>query len=392
MISLIQTAEGALNETHAILQRMRELAVQSSNDTNNAEDRGALQDEMNQLSEEITRIAEDTSFNTKSLLDGSFTGTFHIGSDADQNITLSVSKMDAEALQVANLNWSGGAGATVGTPTGDTAITESGAGADLDTTSYTGANGDVSFTLGSDFAVNTTTPHTAGAVSETSGDGAATTVSNGTFNEAATITITVGAGGTTPGDVTVTDDNSGATWTVTDEGGGVYKATSDNGQSFEFDSSKLTANDVDTFSVTAGTPTATYNGSVEVTLANGAKEKISLTNFDPSSAKVQTANGLKLDLADNLTAANAGDSATFSISGMTSTVGTGGISISSQADANSAITTINTAIETVSGERSKLGAYQNRLEHTINNLGTSAENLTAAESRIRDVDYDLAAA
>ncbi len=65
--------------------------------------------------------------------------------------------------------------------------------------------------------------------------------------------------------------------------------------------------------------------------------------------------------------------------------------LTTQAGAESAITTINNAIKTVSAERSKLGAFQNRLDHTINNLGTSSENLTAAESRIRDVDYALAA-
>ncbi|KLU57496.1 MULTISPECIES: flagellin Hag [Paenibacillus] len=192
-ISLIQTAEGALNETHSILQRMRELAVQSSNDTNTDKDRTALQDEVNELAKEITRISNTTEFNTKKLLDGSAsTGggvtsaadlTFHIGANQDQNITLKIKAMDAKTLAV------------------------SGAGAS---------------------------------------------------NVAAT----------------------------------------------------------------------------------------------------GTAAGVAVD----------------------------GIGISTQASANAAITTINTAIETVSSERAKLGAYQNRLEHTINNLGTTSENLSAAESRIRDVD------
>lgn len=170
-ISLIQTAEGALNETHSILQRMRELAVQSSNDTNVTSDRTALQQEVNALSEEITRIANNTEFNTQKLLSGGFkTKTFHIGANAGQSINLSIDSMTATSLKV-----------------------------------------------------------------------------NGTD---------------------------------------------------------------------AGT----------------------------------------------------------------------GISISSQGKADSAITIINTAIATVSTERSKLGAVQNRLEHTINNLGATSENLTAAESRIRDVD------
>jgi flagellin len=182
-ISLIQTAEGALNETHSILQRMRELAVQSSNDTNTDTDRTELQKEVNQLASEITRISKNTEFNTKKLIDGSADsangGTafnFHIGANSDQSLTLDIADMGAVALGVA----------------------------------------------------------------------------------------------------------------------------------------------------TAGANPAT----------------------DPDIA----------------------------------------ISIANQSDANTAIDTINGAIETVSAERSKLGAYQNRLEHTINNLGTSAENLTAAESRIRDVD------
>lgn len=98
-ISLIQTAEGALNETHSILQRMRELAVQSANDTNVTADRTALQDEVAALTSEITRIAESTEFNTQNLLDGSFTSkTFHIGANSGQSISLSVATMDAKGL------------------------------------------------------------------------------------------------------------------------------------------------------------------------------------------------------------------------------------------------------------------------------------------------------
>ncbi|MEE1131346.1 MAG: flagellin Hag [Caryophanon sp.] len=118
-ISLIQTAEGALNETHSILQRMRELAVQSANDTNVTSDREALQLEINSLSQEISRIANDTEFNTQKLLNGSFKGTtiteavtggnatqsggkvFHVGANSGQAINLSIGTMTATALGVA---------------------------------------------------------------------------------------------------------------------------------------------------------------------------------------------------------------------------------------------------------------------------------------------------
>ena len=200
-ISLIQTAEGALNETHAILQRMRELAVQSATDTNTDDDRKELQKEVEQLLSEIDRIANNTEFNTKKLLDGSFKdAVFQIGANAGQTVTLSIGKMDTSVS---------GAG---GVPSGG------------------GASGVVS-----------------GVSGVPSGGGGGTTVS--------------GAG-----------------------------------------------------------------------------------------------------------------------------LGIANVNISTQAGASAALTTIQNAINKVSSERAKLGAIQNRLEHTINNLGTAAENLTASESRIRDVD------
>src|SRR5699024_564460 len=100
-ISLIQTAEGALTETHAILQRMRELAVQSSNDTNqNDVDREAMQEELNELVAEINEIADSrTEFNTQKLLDGSFSDkVFQIGANKGQNITVNIGAMNAEGI------------------------------------------------------------------------------------------------------------------------------------------------------------------------------------------------------------------------------------------------------------------------------------------------------
>ena len=85
-ISLIQTAEGALTETHEILQRMRELGAQSANDTNTESDRAELQKEVDQLSQEISRIANNTEFNTQKLLNGAFSGAFHIGANEIRNL------------------------------------------------------------------------------------------------------------------------------------------------------------------------------------------------------------------------------------------------------------------------------------------------------------------
>lgn len=98
-ISLIQTAEGALNETHSILQRMRELAVQAANDTNTTFDRNKIQDELTELKNEIDRIAAQTEFNTQKLLDGTFANKlFHIGANASQTVTLTINSMNASVL------------------------------------------------------------------------------------------------------------------------------------------------------------------------------------------------------------------------------------------------------------------------------------------------------
>lgn len=109
-ISLIQTAEGALNETHSILQRMRELSVQAANDTNTNDDRAQLQKEMNQLKVEIDRIANQTEFNTMTLLNGSFSTPlqFHVGANSNQTISLVLSDMRSGGLGV-----SGGAATAI---------------------------------------------------------------------------------------------------------------------------------------------------------------------------------------------------------------------------------------------------------------------------------------
>ena len=104
-ISLIQVAEGALNETHSILQRMNELATQAANDTNTDTDRGAIGAEMTQLKDEIDRIQSTTQFNTQNLLDGNFTGkNLQIGSLSGQTIAISISQMDAASLGVDGLD------------------------------------------------------------------------------------------------------------------------------------------------------------------------------------------------------------------------------------------------------------------------------------------------
>ncbi len=106
-VSLIQTAEGALNEAHSILQRMNELAVQGANDTNETIDRDAINEELDQLTQELDRISSTTQFNKQNLLDGSFQGkNLHVGANANQKIAISIDNMNSETLGLRSIKGS----------------------------------------------------------------------------------------------------------------------------------------------------------------------------------------------------------------------------------------------------------------------------------------------
>lgn len=303
-ISLIQTAEGALTETHSILQRMRELSVQSANDTNVNADRTAIQDEMDQLTKEVDRIANNTEFNTQKLLDGSFSGQFQIGANAGQSMDLSVGKMDAASLGL----------------TGSVTAKEDVAIATLKDGSYK-----LSGTAVYDEKGNTVGTFTAGTISDSAGNKIADI--NKDKLEAGTMIKVSGGKATINGAITGEAKNLSA---------GEYKV-----------------------------------------IAGG-----SITKDDKIVGKVS---GTSLVINDKeIVNTDLGVTSSAVTSGFAFTIN--GVNASTREQASGSITAINTAIESVSQQRSKLGAVQNRLEHTINNLGTSSENLTAAESRVRDVD------
>ncbi|MBT9134771.1 MAG: A-type flagellin [Firmicutes bacterium] len=302
-ISLIQTAEGALNETHSILQRMRELAVQSANDTNTTEDRRNIQDEMNQMNREINRISSTTQFNTKNLIDGSM----GVGVNA----------------AVANVN----ANASLGT--GTVATTLLSALTDRAGNSLGIIAGDVITATWVRAGVTSTASLTVAALSDA----------------AALLTPITGTAAT-------------------------YSAAG-----------------VNLTSSVAGFSGATHGLTINVRTAAGA-ERASATNALSSFSQTVAAADLRADgQATFHIGSNTGQNMQLSLENMsTSALGVSDIQVMNQGQANVAIRVIDGAIQRVSAERSLMGAVQNRLEHTINNLGTSAENLTAAESRIRDVD------
>lgn len=346
-ISLIQTAEGALNETHSILQRMRELAVQSGNDTNTLDDRKEIQKEVEQLKSEINRISETTEFNTQKLLNGSLGVT---GTSTDKT------KVDiTSATGLAKGNY---------TVTIDTAATKASAAAG--TLDLSGGV-DVS---GKELVINGTKIDFSGMTAATTQDvvnkineykdktGVRATVSTNfvkldqtEFGSNSSITVggadAVDFGGAVAAGVdavaTVVGPN-GASEQVT----GIGQSVGFHGAEFI---AKGAATDSETVTVAGG----------GATLQIGANKDQSMT-IDVNEVSSNTLG----DKANNKLVKD--------------------VSLLTQSGSNDALKVLDEAMKQVSGERSKLGAFQNRLEHTINNLGASSENLTAAESRVRDVD------
>ena len=292
-ISLIQTAEGGLNETHSILQRMRELAVQASTDTNTTTDRKALQDEMKQLTQEIDRIAGTTEFNTKKLLNGDLAGS----TDKFAGTGALESTFANGSVKLSNI-------ANV---------------------SLVGVTDVIHINVIS--SVSIATALSLGNISFSTVLGNVSAAKVGISGNSIKI---------------VTTDITGGALTLTIA---ISNATS------------IKAGDTITISLKKGDIDKNDNKSAVAQIGANAGQtlKIGINAMDSTSIGVRDTKGNALDLT-------------------------------TQKNADGAIYLVNNAIESVSTERSKLGALQNRLEHTINNLGTSSENLTAAESRIRDVD------
>jgi len=355
-ISLIQTAEGALSETHAILQRMRELAVQAANDTNTDVDRAELQKEIEQLIDEIDRIANTTEFNTKKLLNGGASVAADITPDGNAEASfINIIGGSADTKVGAQVVASGATMATAASVQSSGALTSDTA---LDA-AYTITINGVKFVFNNgdtiEEVIDTVNSAGIGASAYLNASGklvfeADTVGSKSVLNINMTTTgntLALSRTGVIYGtDATVTVKESGSDLSYTAEGN-VITIQSGGAKGLQFEL-------VNEFSGTDNTLTLTVTNNGGLNMHIGANENQSMY----------------VSIGDMRAAA----------------LGVSGVDVTTAVNAENAITTVNNAIEKVSTERARLGAYQNRLEHTINNLGASAENLTAAESRIRDVD------
>ncbi|HDK7174942.1 TPA: flagellin [Clostridium botulinum] len=348
-ISLIQTAEGNLSETQSILQRMRELAVQSANDTNNESDRGQIQKEINQLKSEIDRIGNTTEFNTKKLLNGETDVKATLGDSVKDliNVTGSSDKTKVDtSFAIKKIEEATAATVDV-TLTGDKSneITINDKKATLDLTGITDL-----------------TKVTEDQI-------------NAALKKAGIDNVTAKYDGTKKITFTANELGSKAKLEVT-----AKEATADTVT--EGKDAKITLAD--------GKTTLTGKGNtIEVKDEIVGAEGLTIDILKATTADVTTNNTVKIDsVGANLQiGANEGQNIALSIGDMRAkALGIDNINVEDAKSADKAVTTIQKAIDKVSTERSKLGAYQNRLEHTINNLNTSSENLQASESRVRDVD------
>ncbi|HWL13279.1 MAG TPA: flagellin [Ureibacillus sp.] len=365
MISLIQTAEGALSETTDILQRMRELATQAANDTNTTGDRGEIQKEINQLTSEINRIANTTEFNTKKLLNGDVTGNGGAGA-ANASATFTFSPA-AGATGTTKLN----IGGTEYSITFDSSKDFKNDGTD-GTTTYAG-NVVTVYTGAAGSGTAPTETQLADALKKAFEDmrGADPTKSLTEFSFA----------------------NDGGKLKITANATGSFAGTA--GQdSIEF----VSGRSVEMTNIVEGSNGAEGAAQLQIGANNGQGFVISINDMSASSLGIAgtlntDANGVT-KIEGGVTNGSVGakfTAANVVTNGTTDSANEAALDVSTHDNATKAIEVIDYAIKNVSAERSKLGAYQNRLDHTINNLGTSSENLTAAESRIRDVDYALAA-
>lgn len=293
-ISVVQTAEGALTETHSILQRMRTLSVQAANDGGLSNDaKGNIQDEMKELKTELTRIADTTEFNGKKLLDGNYEGVFQVGANTGTNDKITVDLKTSGAMSAAGL--------------GVDQVDVQAGGA-----SWKAAPGSMNYA-------------SATAPAED---------------------ISFAFGGTT---TTIDVSDKLATWDTTQTAAAAEK-------------NRNLLQSVTDAALKGTGLSATFGAYGDVTVTGPGK--------NASGGATVTGDLVTNGLAG---AAATADAYTFGLT-------------SSQAGATSAITAIDQAIEDVSSVRSKLGAVQNRFDHTINNLNVTVENLSASESRIRDTD------
>jgi flagellin len=369
-ISLSQTAEGALAQSGEILQRIRELAIQSANATNSASDRQSLNSEVSQLVTEVTRIATATTFNGLKILDGSYQGQqFQVGADANQTIGVSIQSAAASDLSNNTVAGQGTTATGLGGASAGANSAPAGNGIAAQTVSVSGSNGSANITVAANDQASTIA-----STSATLAIGSVGTVSfslNG-GGTATTINATVPTGGNLGTVVTAINQVSGRT--------GVTATLSSSGTSLTFaqaEGKDIVVNDF--LNSAGGTATLTGANTTAATLTSGGTDssRVSGTVSFSSDAGFTVASSV----ANGVVAAAANTAVGSTAADLTS------VDISTVTGATTALGIVDAALTQINKSRAQLGAVQNRFGNTIANLQTTSENLNAARSRIRDADF-----
>ena len=369
-VSVVQTAEGALGETHSLLQRMRDLAVQGANSGGlSAAAKDNIQSEMAQLKQEITRIADTTKFNGTTLLDSNYTGVFQVGANVGETISVAINQgMNAEGLDVADVDVTLASAAAIGV-TGETSV----AGTDETPIAATAGKWatDAAYAPGST-SVGVTVDGTLTTVTLLAGDTLAQAIVK--INASAT----TGVASDVSGKLVVTSGSAGSSSTVGITGAGTGTATGGTAASSTAATNASYAASLD-FATLSGT--VNFGGTsvdFDAVLAGLAADATDTQKAAAMDTALEAAFG-----TGNATVSSAG---ALTLTATTAGAAAGEFTVTGQSGANAAIKAIDNAIKTVSTVRADLGAVQNRFEHTINNLNVTVENLSASESRIRDTD------
>jgi flagellin len=375
-ISLAQTAEGAMQESTNILQRMRELAVQSANDSNTGTDRASLQKEVAQLQQELDRIATTTSFNNKKVLDGTFTAqTFQVGSNAGESISFSVGGTSSTQIG-ANQHKAAGTINTAGLATTNHVVAQTMT---------------VSGSLGTD-TVTVSDSNTAKTIAESVNN---KTSSTGVTASAVTYAkLQIGATGAQSFQLFGKNESTGevisanvtSTSDLTELADAINAKAAETGITGELSATKdsITLKNAQGYDITA----TWASGSISLTGLKADGSTVAGSAVTTGSAGSITVGGNVTFNAEKSfsVGSTSGTTVVAAATNGSSLTSVGSVDIGTRAGANDAIGVIDMAISFIDTERANLGAIQNRFESTISNLQNISENVSAARSRILDAD------
>ena len=389
-VSLAQTGEGALSTAGDMLQRIRELAVQSSNATNTSSDRAALQAEANQLTSELDRMASTTQFNGQNLLDGSMSATtFQVGANANQTITATTANFHTANYGNYRI---GSLAATTSGGIGDLTVGSSAdalAGNSAAATRVVGGTFDINGAAGSK------------TITYVGGDSAKTVAA---AVNAVTGNTGVTASAKTEFDLSALSVSSAFSLAITSNNATAVTITFNTGAVANADGLAAGIKAFNDVAATTGVTAKLNTAGTGITLTNADGENINMTNNSALAATTYTAGtgaatagaggvsfgtgSLTLDSNNSFGVANANTTDFFGIAAASSQLQkVNQIDISSVEGANRAIMQVDSALATVNSQRAQYGALQSRFSSTIANLMSSSENLTAARSRIQDTDF-----